>query len=126
MAEENGDRRLSLSESRVKDIVETAVLRLQVELGKLYATTEDVKRIETAVTDSVKQAQNDIRIVSERDTGRFKEMQEEIDSLKEDKAGRDAVTNFKKWLIGGSLLATVFMAIQVAISLYLVTRGARK
>lgn len=114
-AEDSTDgRRLTISERAVRDIVENAVLRLQVELGKTYATTAAVERVEMAAKEA-------------RDTyeARTKALEEEIESLKQDKAGREAVTNFKRWLTGGALLATVFMAIQVAISIWLVTSGAR-
>lgn len=111
---ENGEgRRLSISERAVRDIVENVVLKLQITLAQTYASLDAVKRLE----DSHKEA---MRVSDER----FKSLTDTIDGLEKDKAGRDAVTSFKKWLTGGALFATVFMGIQVAISIWLVTRGS--
>lgn len=122
MAEEqNGDRRLSLSEQRVKEIVDNAMLRLQIELGKAYAAKDDLKRLEDTFLVQVKSRQQ----AEETLERRLDEQRRDLDGLEKDKAGRDAVTQFKKWLTGGALLATVFMMIQVAISIWLVTRGSK-
>jgi hypothetical protein len=105
-------RRLSISEGAVRDIVENAILRLQLELGKTFASAADVKRLE-----------DDLRLAADVTAKRFEAIDTQMQGLEKDKAGRDAVTQFKKWLTGGALLATLFMAIQVGISIWLVTRG---
>lgn len=106
-------RRLSISESAVRDIVENAVLRLQIKLSETFASAADVKRLEEALKEA-----NDAALK------RNEAVDLRMEGLEKDKAGREAVTQYKKWLTGGALLATLFMAIQVAISIWLVTRGA--
>lgn len=108
-------RRLTISERAVREIVENAVLRLQIKLAETFASAADVKRLSDDLRDSKAAVDK-----------RFNAMDDKVAGLETDKAGRDAVTQFKKWLTGGALLATVFMAIQVAISIWLVTRGSHK
>lgn len=108
-------RRLTISERAVREIVENAVLRLQIKLAETFASAADMVRI-----------QDDLRDAKAAADKRFDGIDAKMAGLETDKAGRDAVTNFKKWLTGGALLATVFMAIQVAISIWLVTRGSPK
>lgn len=110
-SEGTGDgRRLTLSERTVREIVENAILKLQLELTKTFASPADVTRLEDALKGAVSAA--DLR---------FKAVEEKTENLERDKAGRDAVTQFKKWLTGGALLATLFMAIQVVLTIWLMT-----
>jgi hypothetical protein len=110
--EREGGRRLSISEGAVRDIVENAILKLQLKLTETFASAADVKRLEDALKDATDAANLRLDAADKR-----------MEGLEKDKAGREAVTQYKKWLTGGALLATVFMAIQVAISIWLVTRG---
>lgn len=119
MAEEqNGDaRRLSLSEARVKEIVENAVLKLQIKLSEQFALKEDVRL--AAHKDDIRRAEERLNLLISREEAQ----DAKLESLEQDKAGRDAVTNFKRWLTGGAILGTCFMAIQVAITLWVVVHG---
>ncbi len=111
--ERDNGRRLSISEGAVRDIVENAILRLQLKLSETFASAADMKRLEEALASATDAANKRLDAAEAR-----------MEGLEKDKAGREAVTQYKKWLTGGALLATVFMAIQVAISIWLVTRGA--
>lgn len=119
MAAENGNgddtRRLSVSERRITEIVENAVLKLQVELGKLYASKSDFDRVEK---DMGKEFDRLNKLMEAQDT--------KVDKLEKEKAGRDAVTSYKKWIIGGGVFTTLFAASQLAISLYVVSRHGGK
>lgn len=109
-------RRISVSLETLREEirvgVENALLKLQLDLVRTYATKDETTQL-TA----------DLRRVFDSHGAQITALSSKVDALETDKAGRDAVQNFKKWLTGGALLATVFMAIQVAISLWLVTRG---
>lgn len=112
---ERDGRRLTISERAVREIVENAILRLQLELTKTFASKADVTRVEDALRNAVDVANK-----------RFEANETKTEQLELDKAGRDSVLAFKKWLTGGALLATIFMAIQVVISIWLISRGAHK
>lgn len=49
-------------------------------------------------------------------------LQEQVDHLEEDKAGREAVSGTLRYLIGGGVLTTIFMLIQLALTFYVVTQ----
>ena len=105
-------RRISLSEQRITEIVENAVLKLQIELGKMYAAKEDVR----TVSDNLRTGFEAITKRQDTQDGR-------IDGLEKDKAGREAVEGYKKWLIGGGIFTTLFAGVQLAVSLYLLNHG---
>jgi hypothetical protein len=118
--ENGGDgRRLSISERTVRDIVENAILRLQIELGNIFAAKADVDRVQALAKDVADNATRSIISLQEA----LAEQAKQIKSLEEDKAGRDAVTNFKKWLTGGAIFGSIGMVVMIALTIYGITHG---
>jgi hypothetical protein len=127
--DQNGNdenRRVSFSIKQLREEIangiKLAVLDLQLKLIATYAVKADVDRVQLlakAVADNADRKSDEMERL-------LKEQSKAIEALERDKAGRDAVTNFKKWLTGGAILATVFMGIQLVLSFYLITHGTKK
>jgi excinuclease UvrABC nuclease subunit len=124
MAEENGNsaespRRLSLSENRVKEIVENAILSLQLALVQTYAPRTELDRVVKEQADVA--AALKVRI--EEVDSHFADVEGKVESLQQDKAGREAVSSYKRFVIGGGILTTFIAATQLAVTLWVVKSG---
>lgn len=104
--------RISVSLETLRREIENAILKLHISLADSFAAKADLARTE-----------GDLRMLAEAANKRMEQMDTKIEELEQDKAGREAVTQWKRWLTGGAVLGTIFMAIQVAISFYLVTHA---
>jgi hypothetical protein len=117
--ESSEGRRLSISERTVRDIVENAILRLQIELGNIFAAKADVDRVQALAREVADNANRAILALQ----ADISDQAKQIKSLEEDKAGRDAVTNFKKWLTGGAIFGSIGMVVMIALTIYGITHG---
>lgn len=108
-APEDGRRRISVSLQTLRQEIENATLRLQLELQGTFAAKDDLERVEAALEEFVK-ASGD----------RLDQIEANVTELDTDKAGREAVQAYKRWLTGGALISLLILAANLVISMYLV------
>jgi len=101
--EEKQPQRINVSLEALRTEIRLANAELEIRIIDRMASKEEVRTL--------------------RD--RVNKLADDVDTLAEDKAGREAVRNVTRYFIGGGVLTTLIMVAQLAISFYLVKNGAK-
>jgi hypothetical protein len=118
----NGRVNLSIEqlEKTLDQKLENAILRLQIELGKIFVSKGDLDNVTRAVKDL---EANVIDRVGKVETAQV-EQGEQIIALEKDKAGRDAVSNQRRAFFIGGGLAVILQVVSVGLTFYLLAHGS--
>ncbi len=97
------------------------MLRLQIELGNLFASKSDLDRISKQVREVQELVGGSINKLETT----VKQQDEDIIALQQDKAGRDALSNQRRAFFIGGGMAVILQIISIGITLYLVTHAGK-
>ena len=99
--------------------LENAILRLQIELGKIFSTKADLDTLTQIVKDMRRQGQEELDEVRKS----IKNQEDQLIALEKDKAGRDAVSNQRKTLIFGGGAALLLQLVSIVLTAFVYSRG---
>ena len=104
-SENESTRRISVSTEILRNEIDLALSKLELRLMDKFVQKTDISRIENVLADHTK---------------KFELIETEVEALRQDKAGRDAIDSYKRYFFGGGFIIISVMLLQLVVSSFLV------